>query len=153
MAIRNWFPGLILLSTVATTGYRCSYQTHILLLNRNDTPRAVQLQFQIVPNGTPLFSDRNIARFPINADKRVNYALPMPLTVEDSANCTVQLPPHSALSTAVIRNQEYKSSQQQFINQRRFNLQKITVGATVVNRANFDRYFRKTADGIAWSVP
>ncbi len=71
----------------------------------------------------------------------------------EASSHTLQIPAHSALCIAVLRNESFNRSDQHFINGRVFNLKQIVAGEIVVRPLNFGDYFKKTDYGAAWQLP
>ena len=153
MAIRNSLCRLILVPAFAAIGFGCSYQTPILLINVHNSPRTVYIHFSRPDEGTPLFVPGRFVLHPLEAGDTVDFSRPQPMPSNQANTVTIELPARSALSLAVLRNETYRTATQEFINQRRFNIEEIAVGNERVNRGNFDAQFRRTPDGIAWSIP
>ena len=65
----------------------------------------------------------------------------------------VELPAHTVIEIGRLMNDKYTNSKQQFINDRVFNLRKITVDKTQITPDNFDNFFKSTRYGILWELP
>ena len=130
----------------------CSYQTYLLVLNPHNESRRVTLQVDPKPAGAPIFTTRDLALYKLNKDE-VDFSSHEALAHTELASLTLEIPARSALRIAVLRNEHYRSSEQNFLNGRIFNLNRLTAGTITVTRANFGVYFTRTAFGAAFSIP
>jgi len=130
----------------------CSYQTYLMLLNPHNESRRVTLQVDPKPAGAPIFTTRGLALYKLN-NNEVDFSSHEALVHAELASLTLEIPARSALSIAVLRNEHYRSSGQNFQNGRIFNLKRLTAGTITVTRDNFGDYFKRTDFGAALSIP
>lgn len=131
---------------------QCSYYTAFYIANTSDSARNVTVYLDTKPAGIPIFEVRRFVLYDIK-DGKVDFEHQRTFSPRDKTAHEIVIPAHTALQIARLFNEKYVHSQQQFINDRVFNLQKIVSTTAVITPQNFDDYFNKTDYGFVWKLP
>ena len=136
---------------------RCSWVEYFVVINESDKAIYVQYELNNDVNGFPIFYDHpNV--FPLNSSDKIEWGLEIGVSDEDTLlhKVAIALPPRSALVFGSLYNSSYKSYDQQFINGRQFNLQKLQLlqGNKILEivPSNFDKHFKKKQGNIFYKV-
>lgn len=129
----------------------CSWIERFFIVNDSSEEIVVEMKLSRDARGFPIFNYKNFWVFP-EKKGRVDHSgasesLPHD-TLEDYAHIRFRLPSHKAVAIGQLYNDHYKSHDQYFINDRKFNLEQISFdragGKIVIGPGDFDRYFHKS---------
>jgi len=116
----------------------------------------MQLQSKVV--GTfPIFDYASASIYALNKRSKIDFEKSSNLkydTITKFSHITFKLPPQSAVQIGALHNDKYKSYNQNFINGRFFNLEKIIIKKTdlVIVKTDFDKYFKRDNNEITYNV-
>lgn len=104
-------------------------------------------------SGFPIFTER-AEIFKMNKSGDINWENRSAITDLDTSLQTVKiiLPPNSILNFGHLSNDHYTSHNQYFINDRKFNLEKLIVNKTEIVPETFDKYFKKDDGSIVYRI-
>ena len=133
----------------------CSWQEYFAIVNTSGS--SVSVAYTIGPSGDgfPIFST-DFRAYKTTATNGINWDLPVNLTDTDTSKNTVlvSLPDDVILVIGELSNDHYSHYDQQFINDRVFNLQSVDVpiNATGIIPKTFDRFFRMKNGIITYEI-
>jgi len=127
----------------------CSWEVRFYISNMTDAPVDIQVTLKKIERGFPIFKYKSLTRYELRKNGYVSHQKIETVTPEMDDNTLTykyQLQPNYALSIGVLNNDNYKSYDQYFINDRVFNLEKIIIGyknTTIeIVPETFDDYFK-----------
>lgn len=135
----------------------CSWQEYFLIFNETEFPVLVEYEIEKTDMGFPIFMARP-SLYKIAKNGGVNWEQKIKAKDEDSLVhlIKIELPPNSVLNFGLLSNDRYQNYDQEFINGRVFNLKKMVVeikgAATEILQENFDVFFMKDSNGIAYRI-
>lgn len=127
----------------------CSWTSHFYIVNLTDQDLTVEIILSEEEMMFPIFyySSRNFGRhqlFELNPKKKIDRTTKKEIEVDTLANfahCQINLPPNTAFEFGVLNNDKYESYDQEFINNRVFNLKRLRFsnGKDGITPQNFDK--------------
>lgn len=140
----------------------CSWICRFYIINTTNEVITVELKLQDSPGSFPIFyypfhSYGKIRQYKLKKNGQVNYESASEVkadTLDKYSHFTVHIQPHSAIEIGYLSNDTYKKYDQYFINDRKFNLEKLSISQKKVEivPATFDNYFRKRRNGGVYFV-
>ena len=125
----------------------------------NETPNNISVEYTI-PNpsgGFGIFTTTPTV-YKLNSSGNIDWNNQLSLVDLDTNLFTVKLvlPPKSYVIIGNLSNDHYEKDNQQFINDRIFNLEKISIDnngkSTEIRPENFDNFFKKTSGNIEFKI-
>ncbi|CAG0976205.1 MAG: hypothetical protein HND27_00965 [Bacteroidetes bacterium] len=137
----------------------CSWTEHFFIINNSSHP--VQLFITLAPyeRGFSIFNYQDFQQYPVNKKNKLNIEKPEPIkhdTLDAYYNIKMIIPPYKAVSIGYLNNQHYEKYNQDFFNDRQFNLRHIrliTNSNTVeIPDTLFDHYFIKENGAVKYFI-
>lgn len=151
---------LFILIACAMMLQACSWIERFFVVN--DTDEAITLDVKLLadPGNFPIFSYRSFYTYPVQKNnvscEKPTEVTPAHQSGKNQSQYTVTLPAHTALEIGRLDNDKYERYDQYFINDRKFNLESITVKSAgkeiSITPATFDAYFKKSRGNIYYYI-
>jgi len=135
----------------------CSWNEYFALFNASGASIRVRYDIDSVESGFPLFNTAYRA-YKTDRNTSIDWNKSVQLIDSDTLknSVTLILPDQTSLIIGELSNDHYSRYDQQFINDRRFNLNVIEVGndshATRISPKQFDTYFKKKNGIIVYEI-
>lgn len=140
----------------------CSWICRFYIVNTTNEVITVELKLQDSPGSFPIFhypfrSYGEVHQYKLKKNGSLNFESTVKVkvdTLEKYSHYTVQISPRSAIEIGHLNNDNYERYDQHFINDRKFNLEKLSISGKKVEiePATFDNYFRKGKYGEVYFV-
>ena len=138
--------------------YSCSWTLGFYIINSTNDEIQIEIKLQDTLVGNfPIFDYHDGTIYSVDKKNKIIYDKSEDIiydTLSIFSNVIFKLPSKSAIQIGALQNDKYKSYDQYFINERVFNLEKITIknSETVILKKDFDKYFKKDGNGITYIV-
>ena len=135
----------------------CSWQEYFVITNENNSDITIEFTIPSPSGGFGIF-DTTPTVYKINSSGNIDWNNQLLLVDLDTTLFAVKLllPPRSSVIIGNLSNDHYEKHNQQFINDRIFNLEKISITnngkITEIRPENFDNFFKKTSGNIECKI-
>ncbi|MFN4234566.1 MAG: hypothetical protein ACK4IK_07145 [Bacteroidia bacterium] len=131
----------------------CSWQEYFLIANHTNKDISITYTLAEIQSGFPIFTER-AEIFKMNKSGDIIWENRSPITDLDTSLQTVKviLHPNCILNFGHLSNDHYSAYNQYFINDRKFNLEKLFVNKTEIIPETFDKYFKKDDGSIVYRI-
>ncbi len=131
----------------------CSWQQYFLIANHSNKEITITYTLADIGRSFPIFTD-DAEIFKMNKSGNIIWDNRTEINDLDTSLNTVKLilPPNCILNFGHLSNDHYEKYDQYFINDRKFNLEKLIVNSTEIHPETFDKYFKKDDGGIIFRV-
>lgn len=141
----------------------CSWVCRFYITNTTNETLSVEMKLMDCPGSFPIFHYPHfyygkLWQYQLKKNSNVNHFAGMievkADTLENFSHFRFQIPPHSAVEIGALQNDKYERHDQQFINGRKFNLERLLImeKKIEVTPADFDNHFRKGKSGEIYFV-